>query len=191
MLARDREVLRWIEDYRAITIRQATQFFFDGCYGSCKRRLKQLEDMELLKSYTSKLTKEKIYYFDKRLSDHDLLVYDFIKVITQIGGKLVKLVRTPHYLNNLLIPDAFIIFDYEDSRYFILLEVDYTHYTNNSKFQLYEKLYRDNVLQQQCYNTFPIVVVARPSKGIRYNSKNFEVIYTDLNYQNLKDLLFE
>jgi len=188
---RDREILKWVEDYKAISVPQATELFFNRTYESCRRRLKQLEEMELLKSYVSQLTREKIYYNERKLKDHDLLVYDFLKIIKRKGASIRKFKIQPQYLKGLIRPDAYIEFIYEKNLYFIILEVDYTHYTPNSKMQLYEKLYKEGTLQKQCYGTFPIVIISRPSlNDIRYNSSNFEVLYTDLHYNNLYSFLF-
>ncbi|NFI81495.1 hypothetical protein FDA42_12650 [Clostridium botulinum] len=188
---RDRQVLKWIEDYKAISVLQATELFFNGTYESCRRRLKQLEDMELLKSYISQFSREKVYYQEKKLKDHELLVYDFLKVVKKRGGEIRQIKLQPQYLKGLIRPDAYIEFTLENNLYFIILEVDYTHYTSNIKMQLYEKLYREGTLQKQCYGTFPIVIISRPSlNDVRYNSSNFDVIYTDLHYNNLHSFLF-
>ncbi|KIL06896.1 hypothetical protein SR42_15095 [Clostridium botulinum] len=188
---RDRQVLKWIEDYKSISVTQATELLFNGTYESCRRRLKQLEDMELLKSYISQFSREKIYYQEKKLKDHELLVYDFLKVVKKKGGEIRQIKLQPQYLKGLIRPDAYIEFTLENNLYFIILEVDYTHYTSNIKMQLYEKLYREGTLQKQCYGTFPIVIISRPTlNDIRYNSSNFDVIYTDLNYNNLHSFLF-
>ncbi len=188
---RDRQVLKWIEDYKAISVTQATELLFNGTYESCRRRLKQLEDMELLKSYISKFSREKIYYQEKKLKDHELLVYDFLKVVKKKGGEIRQIKLQPQYLKGLIRPDAYIEFTLENNLYFIILEVDYTHYTSNIKMQLYEKLYREGTLQKQCYGTFPIVIISRPTlNDVRYNSSNFDVIYTDLHYNNLHTFLF-
>ncbi|NFI96091.1 hypothetical protein FC961_17305 [Clostridium botulinum] len=188
---RDRRVLKWIEDYKSISVPQATELFFNGTYESCRRRLKQLEDMELLKSYISQFSREKVYYQEKKLKDHELLVYDFLKVVKKKGGEIRQIKLQPQYLKGLIRPDAYIEFTLENNLYFIILEVDYTHYTPNIKMQLYEKLYREGTLQKQCYGTFPIVIISRPTlNDIRYNSSNFDVIYTDLHYNNLQSFLF-
>lgn len=191
LTSRDRQVLTWIENYKATTISQASVLFFSSSYESARRRLKQLEQMDLLKSYLIKDTKEKVYYFNKKISKHDLLVYDFIKVVKENGGELIKLKTQPQYLNGAIRPDAFIIFSYNSMVYFILLEVDLNHYTSNLKMQKYEELYKIRELQEQCYNTFPIVVIARPTEGIRYNSKNFHVVYLDLLFNNISNLLLK
>ena len=96
----------------------------------------------------------------------------------------------PRLLKDNIRPDAFIEFKLEDNIYFIFLEVDYTHYTDNIKLNLYEKLYKEGTVQDKCYGTIPILLIARPTVSIRYNSSNFDLVYTDLEYKNLDRLLF-
>lgn len=188
---RDKEILRWIENYRAITVVQATYIFFKGNYEGCRRRLKQLEEMEILKSYVSKLTKEKVYYQEKKLKDHDLLIYDFVKEVYKKGGQLRKLKLQPRFLKDMIRPDAFVEFVWNNSLYFILLEIDLNHFTDTMKMLLYDKLYKENTLQNECYGTFPIVVIARPNlNSVRYNSSQFDAIYTTLDFKNLDNFLF-
>lgn len=189
---RDKKILKWIEEYKAITVNQCTEIIFNHNYEGCRRRLKQLEDMGLLKSYISKFKNEKVYYQEKKLRDHDLLVYDFIKQIKKHDySYLLELKTQPHYLKGLIRPDAFIAYEYNNIAHFVLLEVDYTHYTSSIKMQLYEKLCKTGQVQKDCFNTFPLIIIARPSlSDIRYNSSNFNVVYTDLSYSNIDNFLF-
>lgn len=184
---RDRKVLSFIENYGALTIGQATEMFFDGLDRSCRRRLPQLEEQGLLKSYTRDFTREKVFYMRKKKSTHDLYVMDFLKKAKQIGFNVRKLELEPRYLGGAIRPDAYIQLRRGSEIYLVLLEVDYTHYTSNSKMQRYEKLFKSG--EARVEGVFPSVVIARPTKGIRYNSSNFRVIYTDLQYSNLERLL--
>lgn len=186
---RDREVLTWIEKYKSITVSQCTYLFFNNSYETCRRRLKKLEEMNFLKSSPSVLLKSKIYFNEKLLSEHDLFVIEFLKAIKLNNGEIIEFEMKPHYMENKIIPDGFIIFSYNNNVYFILLEVDLTHYTSNSKMQKYEELFKTNELQDKCCGTFPIIVVARPTNGIRYNSYNFNCIYLDLYYSNINNIL--
>ena len=187
---RDKEVLKWIEDYKAITLRQATELFFKGNYKGASRRMGQLEDMEILKSYTSKFKREKVYYQDKKVNDHRLYIYDYLKELKKLDCDLLDIKIEPSYLNGNIRPDSYVLFKYGRYKYLTLLEVDYTHYTDNAKLNtLYEKLYQERDSYKEFFGTFPMIVIARPTKGIRYNSNNFEVIYTDLLYSNLDRLL--
>jgi DNA-binding Lrp family transcriptional regulator len=189
---RDKKILTWIENYKAITVNQCSEIIFNHNYEGCRRRLKQLEDMEVLKSYTTKYKNEKVYYQEKKLKDHDLLVYDFVKTIKKHDNcYLLNMKTQPIYLKGLIRPDAFIAYEYNGTVYFVILEVDYTHYTSNIKMQLYEKLFKSGQLQKDCYGGFPIVIIARPTlNDLRYNSSNFNLIYTDLSYSNINNFLF-
>lgn len=189
LTSRDKEVLTWIEKYKSITVSQCTYLFFNGCYESCRRRLKQLESFNFLKSNPSVLLKSKIYFQEKLISEHNLFVYEFLKVVKMNGGEIIDFKIQPQYMDRQIKPDAFIIFSYNGNVFFILLEVDLTHYTSNLKMQKYEELYKSGELQKDCCNTFPIVVLARPTQGIRYNSYNFNCVYLDLYYSNINSLL--
>ncbi|WP_061298339.1 hypothetical protein, partial [Clostridium botulinum] len=149
LTSRDRQVLTWIQDYKAITVDQASTLFFNNSYESARRRLKQLEQMELLESSTSVVLNNKFYFDNRPISDHNLLVLEFIKVIKKHGCELIDLKIQPSYLNDKIRPDARIVFSYLNNVYFILLEVDYTHYTSNIKMKKYEELYRTGELQEE------------------------------------------
>ena len=191
LTSRDKEVLTWIENYKAISINQCSILFFSNSYEGARRRLKQLEEMQYLKSYIIKESKEKIYYWDKKISKHDLLILDFITAMKFNEAELLEYKYQPQYLNGDIRPDAFMIFKYKDKVLFILLEVDLHHYTSNIKMQTYEKLFKSGELQEKCFGTFPIVVIGRPTDGIRYNSSNFPVVYLDLYYNNINSLLLQ
>lgn len=189
---RDKEIIKWIEEYKAITLRQSTELFFKGNYKGASRRMAQLEEMGVLKSYISKAKKEKVYYQERKVNDHRLYIYDYLKELKRLRCDLIDIKIEPEYLKGLIRPDAYVLFRYEDYKYITLLEVDYTHYTSNIKMNtLYEKLYSERENYKDFFGTFPIVVIARSTKGIRYNSGNFEVIYTDLSYSNLEGLLLQ
>lgn len=197
MTQRDKDVLRFIEKYKAITTQQARHIFFNGCEKSTIRRLNQLEDLKIIEGYY--VGKNKLYKFpeERKLTQHDVLILNLYSWIYKNGGEVIDFIITPHFLNNMLIPDGLVKFKipYAGNKYtvFVLLEIDYTHYTDNIKMNtLYEKLYREKVLSEYCGQAeFPFIVVSRPTPGIRYSSNNFEVIYTDLEFTNLTKLMFE
>lgn len=191
LVKRDKLILKHLEEYRAITIKQAQYLFFNKSYENARKRLYTLEHkMGLIKSYKSNYSKEKVFILNKEISDHDLITLDYLKFLAQNDCEIIEVKLQPRFLKGLIRADAFVIFKKDGYKYFTILEVDYTHYTENTKFQLYEKLYRDKELEEKCEGTFPFLIVARPTPGIRYNSNNFETIYTDLDYSNLSTYLF-
>ena len=187
---RDGKVLSFIREYKSITVNQAAAIFFNNSYESARRRLKQLESNNILKSYTSYYSKEKSYYIDKKLKDHELIRLNFIKEIYSHGGYIKTFELQPRLLKDTIRPDGYVEFIYDNNMYFILLEIDYTHNTDNIKMQQYEKLYKEGYYQSKCYGTFPILIISRQDNSIRYNSKNFDIIYTDYKFSNLDKFLF-
>lgn len=188
---RDKEILNWIQEYDVITINQAKSLFFNNVYDNARRRLRVLEQQGVLNSYICKDSKEKIYYIDKKRSQHDIYILDFIVKLISLDCNIVEFKLKPHYLNGDLIPDAFIKFSKDDDLYLVFLEIDYKHATELLKFKaLYERLYREKDRHDEFLNTFPIVVVANFKTTVRYTSSNFYCLYTSFEFDNLKDLLF-
>lgn len=183
--ARDKEILKFIENYKSITIRQAQYLFFNGSYEGARRRLAELEKFGLLKSSISKARSEKIY-FEKLLSDHDLYKIDYIVNLKKNQFEILEFNTKPSYFNNTLRPDAFVICRKNGYKYITFLEVDYTHYTDNTKLNtLYEKL-----AKEEFRDTGFILVVARPTKGIRYSPTSYDIVFTDLEFSNLSTYIY-
>lgn len=184
----DKLLMVYLEKYHAITIKQAQRHFYKSTYGYdvAKKRLKQLEDIELLKSYKNPTTSEKVYYTDRKVSSHDLYILDFYSMLIDHDCSNIEFIKNPKYLKGIIVPDGFLKFEYNDSIYFILLEVDLTHTTSMGKFQLYEKLYRDNELKSKCLGTFPIIAVMGFDDCLKYESENFEVVYLPFELSNFE-----
>ena len=192
---RDRAVLRFLEEHRAITTQQAINIFFKKDI-SAYRRLNQLEEAGILESYMR--SKNKVYKLageTKELSEHDLLIYDFYSWIYSKGGEVLDFKKNPHYFKNALIPDGLFKFrlPYEGQTYtcYVLLEIDLNHYTEADKIMtLYPKLYREQILKEYCgLAEFPFVIIARATTGIRVQPKEIDIIDSDLKFNNVDRLL--
>lgn len=186
---RDKLVLKWIEDFGAISLKQTSIIHFDGIYVSARRRMAKLQADGFLNSYINSENGEKIYYRDKKRRHHDLLIFDLVKEVYKMKGKLLYLKLEPRLMNDEIRPDAYMEIQLHNKVYMILLEVDFKHYTSELKFQKYEKLYKSNELQNK-YGMFPKILVAKPFQTTRYNSFSFDVIYTDLEFSTISRLLF-
>ena len=108
---RDRQLLIFLEEHKAITTKQATNIFFDMLDKSAIRRLNQLENVGILTHYYR--GKNKVYKLideKKELSEHDILIYDFYSWIYKNGGQVIEFKKDPHYFKGMLIPDALVKF---------------------------------------------------------------------------------
>ena len=188
------KILLYLEKYRGITTEQCANIFYKGERRSAVRKLHSMVGKGLLDSFNIGMLK--VYTTGKKISRHDLYVMDFYAWVIANNGSVIDFKLTPRLLNGLLIPDALckIKLPYRGKIYSIyaLLEIDYTHYTGNDKLNvLYERLYSEGELSDYCGEAeFPILIIARQKIDIKYRSNNFEVIYTDFNYTNLINFIF-
>lgn len=190
--SRDRDILDFLAKYKAISIKQASRLFFNGIkysYTTARKRLKKLEEMEVIESYINKETDEKIYCLGEKLSTHNLYVLEVYSLLIENGCEILEFQTQPMYLKKQIRPDAFIKFKYDDLIYLILLEVDFTHFTSLCKFQTYEMLYRCGELQKQ-YGAFPLIVVVADNP-IQYESNNFDTIYLKFKDIDISRILYE
>lgn len=193
MLKLDKSILVHLETYKVITIKQAERIYFqngepDYRNDRARKKLKQMQDNGLLKGYENAITKEKVYYIDEKISAHDIYILDFYSKLHEYGCRDIVMEKEPRYLKGLIRPDALFKFVFDGDMFFTLLEVDLTHFTSMSKFQFYEKLYKEQELQPLCYGVFPQIVVMGVNTT-RYNSKNFEVVYVDFTLNRFNDVL--
>jgi replication initiation and membrane attachment protein DnaB len=190
-MPRDKQILKFLEQNKAITIYQAYRMYFNEAkfgYDRARVRLKQLEDYGLLRSYKNKLTDEKVYYTDDKVSSHDLYVNEFYSLLVFNGCTNIVIKRQPRFLKDLIRPDALFRFEYKNNLYFVLLEVDFTHVTSTSKFQLYERLYKSEELQKICHGVFPLItVISIDENPIKYESDSLDIVYLNDKLDNFKE----
>ena len=145
----DKQILKFIEDFKSITVKQAEIMFYHN-NNNARRRLKELEEQGVLKSY--KYNKTALAYTFKEfkeISEHDTIRNDFVSQLVSQGSTINNFKICPRPLNGMIIPDLYIEYTYQNSTYKSYVEVDLTHFTGDSKITLYNKLY-----QQEDFNLF-------------------------------------
>ncbi|ELC8416827.1 hypothetical protein QYB54_002304 [Clostridium perfringens] len=197
---RDYNILRFIEKYGAISLKNACSIFFDGEYKNedyryrvAARRMQTLEKKGILQSYRNSYTDEKIYYTNKKLSPHSVFIQDFWRKLLELDFDVLEFNTNVSLMNGQLKPDAFILASFEDTLVNYFLEVDLNHYTNKEKIVRYEMFYKSDELKELCENRKPCLIITRSTHGkdLRYSSKLFDTVYADLKYTNLERFLFE
>lgn len=145
----DKQILKFIENFKSITVKQAEIMFYKN-NNNARRRLKELEEQGILKSY--KYNKSALAYTFKEfkeISEHDTIRNDFVSQLVAQGSTINSFKVCPRPLNGIIIPDLYIEYTYQNSIYKSYVEVDLTHFTGDSKITLYNKLY-----QQEDFNLF-------------------------------------
>ena len=145
----DKDLLKFIENFKSITVKQAEIMFYKN-NNNARRRLKELEEQGVLKSY--KYNKSALAYTFKEfkeISEHDTIRNDFVSQLVSQGSTINSFKLTPRCLNGMMIPDLFIEYTYNNQKFKSYVEIDLTHFTNDSKITLYNKL-----CQQEDFNLF-------------------------------------
>lgn len=145
----DKQILKFIEDFKSITVKQAEIMFYKN-NNNARRRLKELEEQGVLKSYKYNKTALAYTYKEfKEISEHDTIRNDFVSQLVAQGSTINSFKVCPCPLNGMVVPDLYIEYTYKDNIYKSYVEVDLTHFTGDSKITLYNKLY-----QQEDFNLF-------------------------------------
>lgn len=207
LMERDRNIIKFLEKYRGLTIKQATRLFFPS-YSYAQKRLKLLEEEGLIRNHFNKILNEKVYTLQDKISTHDLYAIELYTRLIELGCTIEEFSVQYKVFKDQLRPDCFISFVYEKQMHFYFLEVEDTHYTTMSKFQTYEMFFKTGEQQEVCRQiainylikkgkkqsevqniegSFPDIIVLGFTP-IRYETENFGTIYMDFN--ELKDRKF-
>lgn len=182
LVPRDREILRFVEDFGGITINQCASMFFKETkrpYDLARKRLSKIADMTEMKFYANKLTGERVYCFDRKLSPHFIYIMNFFAKLINSGCKVLDYKLEPKWMGGEYRSDAFFKIEYCGVKRIVCLEVDVTHTTDMKK---YEKIF-DNGEIQSVYGTFPLIVIV--GDIIReYQGEDFSVVYLDYKLNN-------
>lgn len=178
LVQRDKNILRYLEEYHSITIAQCGQIFFNESihyYDLARKRLKIIEDMGLIKHYTNRVTKEKVYYIEKKLSPHDLYLMNFYASLKFHKIEISEFIKECKFQEGKIRADGFFRFKCGGYERIVIVEVDMTHSTNIKK---YEELY-DTKEPQTRYGAFPLVVIIGGLGNRTYKTDKFDIEYLD------------
>lgn len=121
----------------------------------------------------------------------DRAIEKYVAALKKNNCEITNIVNNPVYLNGEINPICFLEFIKDEYMYLTMLQIDFRGLLTNFMINTtYEKLYKKRGEYKEFKGVFPIILIATKNKGIRYNSKNFEVIYTDLEFSNLEKFLF-
>lgn len=171
LTTRDKEILKYVEKYKSITITQCSKLFFrknKESYYQARKRLGILYKNKHLKKYRYDYKSETIYYMNKKLSYHDLKVFDIYAELINIGAT-IKNFTTKYKIPTLegkkkyREADALLEVEYQGYFYPILLEIDMHHFTSKNKLM---DIYNSNHFQEKYKNLgediFPTILILRP-----------------------------
>ena len=177
---RDKKMIKFIESYGAITINQTNKIFYDANKkDACRKRLKKLSDAGAIQFADIKGSKEKQYYLENQKPKklHELYVIDCYCKLIELGANIIKFKTAHRLLEGKILPDAYIQYSYKGKAYKSYIEVDYTHYTSQTKIGYYENYMQES---KQKFN----IIIAKED-ALKVKSKTIQLVHTDLNYSDL------
>lgn len=196
---RDKEILRFIDQYKSITINQASKIFFGNCkqsYQQARKRLKLLSNNKYIQRYRKDMKSECIYFLQEKLSIHDLKILDVYAKLLNLGADIEYLktkytIPTPHGKKAYREADALIEFTYKKYFYPLLVEIDYTHFTSKKKLlDIYNSNHFQERYNQYDNNIFPTVLILRPvipTNPVSFSM--FDVYFAPFELTNLAQIL--
>lgn len=193
----DKNILKFIENYGGITIRQCALGFYNKksqksnwSYDYARKRLSKLKSSGLLDCYKDKTTSEYIYHFKdnkKIITPHTKYLLDFYVNLLHYGINILYFKPNFEYKCRKMHSDGFFKIQYNGDIYIIAVEIDFTHFTNIEKYRF---LYDSNELQEQ-YGTFPLIFIMgdKERKFDFDHTVNEYIIFIDYDMSNFKDIV--
>lgn len=187
LTSRDRNIYNFIEAYESITIDQCSKIFMTDKkrrYEIACRRLNRLLELDYIKVGTIKYSHQNVYYIDKKLSYHDLMVIQYCAEIMALGATEIRLERNKNW-NSDFISDGFVYFKINGKSYISIIEVC----LSNRKVHLdkYDDLYTSNVIQD-AYGVEPSLVIISEFHE-KYPTDYIPVHVFDFTFNNLIQIM--
>jgi hypothetical protein len=152
-------------------------------YDIARRRLKKMTEDNILKMSRNISTNENVYYVDKKLSYHDLIINNFFAALINSGATINFFEKRKTWMNDKIRSDAFCSYDSGGYTFYNIIEVCRTHF--KIPVAKYEELKLTGEAQQLCSGSFPrIILIDDVDHKTKIESDYLKII--QLNY-NLDD----
>lgn len=199
MTQQTREILNFIDTYDYITANICARIILKGqkqAYTSSCRKLRTMEQHDLIKKYIHPLTKEFIYQIKKKqVNDHHRYAIEFYSRIYEIADEVIYFTDKEKDVTWPLAKrrnDFHIIYIYNGNTYAMLGEVDLSHFTSKEKLvEIYEKgevqeWYKEHY---DVDNYFPSIAVLSLLGNTKYEDVPFDYLCVDFEFNQLESLI--
>lgn len=197
---KDKEILRFIETHKSITISICSKTVFQGNKWSrdqARKQLRQLYKEGLIQRFQGNKTSEVVYYTMERLGIHDLKLLDLYAELIHLGATITSFkkeyrVYTDQAKKKYRDIDAVIELNFTDDKGIfqsvILVEIDYSHYTSMNKLK---DIYKSNHFQEVYGDDFfPLIVIVRPvAENKLIVEDGLLILYVDWELTNISQAL--
>lgn len=197
MLSRkDKEILRFIEIHKSITISICAKCIFTGnkfAKDQARKQLRQLYKEGIIQRYQGNRTSEVVYYTMERIGIHDLQLLNVLAEFISLGATIdsfqkeyrVHITKDKKKYRDI---DGVFEISFNDFKTVCICEIDYSHYTSMNKLQ---DIYKSNHFQEiYGEDVFPLIILVRPvAENKLVVENNLLILYVDWELTNLKQAL--
>lgn len=182
------KIMNFVQEHKSITIDMCKVLFYNTKFGydSSRRALNSLVKNKYLKTKYDFITDRKVYYIDKCLRSHDLLLLSLYVELISLGCEEVELRK--EYTNKLWKgrSDGLIQYKWRNEYKVMFVEIDLQNKTNIKK---YREIYNTGYMQEQL-GTFPrLLIINQNGNKYKEKDKRIETIYINYKLENLKEIL--
>lgn len=192
---RDKEIINFIDKIGYVSIQNIQDMFFTNSrygYDGARKRLRKIEEMgEYVHHFKNQETNEIIYvpYKSKlkRVSIHNIKVLNYITKLATLGCKITNVEIEPVFNN--IIPDAIVCFEFNNYRYYQMIEVQIRHeYVDLNRFKDIETV---NAILDYTNNVMPRIIIIQDTKRDyeKDNDTEFNIIHIGLSLDDIAKVL--
>lgn len=203
---KDNEVLRFVEEFGAITIKECQNMFYNTQvkgYEIARRRLGKLVGYKKLNVYRDMDLNLNVYTMGKKISQHGILALDYYSELIKLGANMVYFKQEQPWLvvdkKPTYCSDAYCCYYFEGKVYFDIVE---SVRTKNIEVQKYIDIYNsgeahklsDDIYKQlggETRNLFPrlIVIDNVQHKNKLFINNDIKIMQLDFNLKNISKVL--
>ena len=183
------KIMEFVQEHKSITVDMCKVLFYNTKFGydSARRALTSLNKNGYLKVGYDFVTDKKVYYINKKIRSHDLMLLSLYTSIIALGGEEVQLRKeyTNQYYGGR--SDGLMAYKCHGEDKIIFVEIDMQNKTNIKK---YLDLFDTGYFQERT-GVFPrlLIVNKNKEKYEEIKTSKIEVVYSDYKLSNLKEIL--
>ena len=183
------KIMEFVQEHKSITVDMCKILFYNTKFGydSARRALTSLNKNGYLKVGYDFVTDKKVYYINKKLRSHDLMLLSLYTSIIALGGEEVQLRKeyTKQYYGGR--SDGLMAYKWHGEDKIIFVEIDMQ---NKTKIKKYLDLFNTGYFQERT-GVFPrlLIVNKNKEKYEEIKTSKIEVVYSDYKFSNLKEIL--
>ncbi|HYE12239.1 MAG TPA: hypothetical protein VEF53_18875 [Patescibacteria group bacterium] len=192
---RDKQIIRYFEQYKYATIEQLQKIFFknqQSSYGIARKRLERLKEAGYIKALRDSATNRNIYIWNdekiKPPSLHRMITLDVLAELYRNDCQIELFQMDKNWCDREIRSDAFAIFVFQNRRYHLFFEIQLSNHNHN--LEKYDTLYETWEVQNYLNKDhFPRIVLVTDKNYSKVELKHTQVILLNTKLEAFSKVL--